>query len=120
MTISVPSSCVESPRWVQVGVGAVSQVQSPTEADPEALGRGLEPGVRQCVGQLPEPLKATLTWGLASRLATFWQIAMERIAASGRLVDDRLPLFGSRRRLRGVDTGSLPPWRDGKRETLAP
>jgi hypothetical protein len=34
------------------------------------------------------------------------------------------PLFvrvrNPERRLRGIDTGSLPPWRDGKREALAP
>jgi hypothetical protein len=28
--------------------------------------------------------------------------------------------FTPERGLRGIDTGSLPPWRDGKREALAP
>lgn len=49
VAISVPSSCVDSPRWVQVGVGAISLVEAPTEADPEALAVFADDGHRDTV-----------------------------------------------------------------------
>lgn len=49
VAISVPSSCVESPRWVQVGVGAITVVMTPTEADAEALSVFADDGHRDTV-----------------------------------------------------------------------
>lgn len=46
ITISLPTACVESPRWVRVGVGLVGLEMSPTPTDPDALGVFADDGHR--------------------------------------------------------------------------
>ena len=46
VTVSLPTACLESPRWVRVGVGLVSLEVAPTPTDPDALGVFADDGHR--------------------------------------------------------------------------